>query len=381
LTRQLKIYVVDAFAHRAVSGYGMVARFIVAGLVGRGHDVRLMPGAQEWAALLPDEIAQLEALADGTFVRRADVVLHIGLPLMRRHYAQPSVLYTMNALGDIKPEWVDALSVWDALVVPSEFDRAVFARRFERVFVAPLGSNRSTFKPVTRWRPEGWNRFTFLFVGSYSFRKGVDLLLEAFLCEFSGDEPVEPLIQAPGAGQREEFDHCLELIRAHNPLGRVRLRGGTLSPAWMNRIYNRCDCVITLSRGEGWCMPLSEALLCGVPVIAPNSTAMAEYLDDSVAELLPVREIPATEAPGPFGSGMKAGYGFPGVTYYEPDGRAARKAMRLVYEEYPRALEKARAGRHRMLTTYTPGNTAQCIEAACTDLLQAGRESPEDRRD
>jgi glycosyltransferase involved in cell wall biosynthesis len=270
----------------------------------------------------------------------------------------------MNALGELKPEWVEALRVWDAIVVPSEFDRAVFARHFERVFVAPLGSESRTFKPVPAWRAEGGNRFTFLFVGSYSFRKGVDVLLAAFLSEFDGEEPVELLIQSPGAGQHEEFSHCLELIRTYNPMGRVRLRGAMLAPAWMNRLYNRCDCVVTLSRGEGWCMPLTEALLCGIPVIAPNSTAMGEYLDGSVATMVPVRELPAADAPGLFADNLRTPYGFPGVTYYEPDVNAARAAMRSVYEAYPQALEKARAGRERMLTNYSRTDTAAAIETA-----------------
>ena len=70
------------------------------------------------------------------------------------------------------------------------------------------------------------------------------------------------------------------------------------SAIWPNRLSQMPTLTaMSQSRGEGWCMPLSEALLCGLPVIAPASTAMAEYLDQSVAELIPVHATAAADAP------------------------------------------------------------------------------------
>jgi len=215
--------------------------------------------------------------------------------------------------------------------------------------------------------------FVFLYVGSYSFRKGVDLLLEAFLTEFSAEEPVELRLQCPGAGRGEEFNHCLESIQRLRPQGRVRLNASERSPESMNVLYNESDCVVTLSRGEGWCMPLTEALLCEVPVIAPRSTGMAEYLDDSIAELLPTRELPAQEASGAFAGTFATVYGKPGITYHEPDVAAARAAMRRVYEQPDAAREKARAGRRRILTRFSWESAARGVEQACLSLLDASR--------
>jgi glycosyltransferase involved in cell wall biosynthesis len=137
----------------------------------------------------------------------------------------------------------------------------------------------------------------------------------------------------------------------------------------MNRIYNQTDCVITLSRGEGWCMPLTEALLCCLPVIAPRSTAMGEYLDETVAEMVTTRELPADQAPGEFASGFVKQYGFPGVTYYEPYVAEARAAMRRVFTDHAGAVEKARQGRERVRTQYSWENAARQVEEACRELL------------
>jgi glycosyltransferase involved in cell wall biosynthesis len=296
-------------------------------------------------------------------------VLQVRTPPNCSPFAKPTLIYTQNALGGLPPEWVQALSTADGIVVPSEFDRAVFARHFPRVYVAGQSADASVFKPLPQERAQAPETFGFLYVGSYSFRKGVDLLLEAFLTEFSADEPVELRLQCPGAGRSDEFNHCLRTIQRLNPHGRVRLSAAEHSPEWMNRLYNRSDCVITLSRGEGWCLPLSEALLCEVPVIAPHSTGMAEYLDESTAELLPTRELPAAAAKDPFAGTFAMVYNHPEITYNEPDVSAARAAMRCVYEHHPAAREKARAGRELILTRHSWEDAVRGVEQACVSLL------------
>jgi glycosyltransferase involved in cell wall biosynthesis len=303
-------------------------------------------------------------------------VLQVRSPPRCSPFTKPTLIYTQNALGGLPPEWIEALSAADGIVVPSEFDRAVFARHFPRVYVAGQSADASIFRPLPQERARGPETFSFLYVGSYSFRKGVDLLLEAFLTEFAAEEPVELRLQCPGAGQGEEFNHCLNTIQRLNPKGKVRLSAGERSPEWMNRLYNQSDCVITLSRGEGWCLPLTEALLCEVPVIAPRSTGMAEYLDDAIAELISTRELPADRAPYPFGGTFAAVYNHPGIAYYQPSVAEARAAMRRVYEDHAPAREKARAGRRRILTTFSWARAVREVERACQSLLADMPASP-----
>ncbi len=40
---------------------------------------------------------------------------------------------------------------------------------------------------------------------------------------------------------------------------------------------------VNTSHGEGQCLPLMEFMSCGVPAIAPASTALADYIDEDVA--------------------------------------------------------------------------------------------------
>jgi hypothetical protein len=96
---------------------------------------------------------------------------------------------------------------------------------------------------------------------------------------------------------------------------------------------------------------------------------MGEYLDDTIADLIPVREHEAAALTEPFGLGFAGAYGYPGITYYEPDIGEARRAMRRVYTDYPSAKSRARAGRQRVLTDISWETAIGDIEQACESLM------------
>jgi glycosyltransferase involved in cell wall biosynthesis len=369
----MKVAIMDGLRHTNLSGYGMLCRSIIFGFDDLGHDVYVHPhGDRQWGKIEAGARDRLEALPELASFDEVDLVLHIGTPNSVRSYPKPTVIYTQNALGDLTEEWVDALDEVDACIVPSEFDRRVFERYLERVYVAQQSSDSLLFRPRPAWKEQGAETglFTFLFVGSYSFRKGIDLLLEAFLAEFDAEEKVELLIQAPDAGTGV-FNHLLSYIQRINPTGRIRLQGNSLSPEWMCRLYNESQCMVTLSRGEGWGMPITEALLCETPVIAPDSTAMGEYLNDDIAYLVPVREREISKIEDPFGAGFVEVYGKPGNTCFDPDVAVAREQMRAVFEDYETAKSKAARGREVIERDVSWRNAVEDIERACMDFLES----------
>jgi glycosyltransferase involved in cell wall biosynthesis len=368
----LAIFVADGLRHRQLSGYGALARNLILGLSAIGHDIRLRASERAWESIEQGARERLLALpqVDRESRELADLVLQIRSPPRCSAFAKPTLIYTQNALGDLPPEWIAALEQADGVIVPSEFDRRVFARHLPKVFVAGQSADAMVFKPDATARAEAApERFSFLYVGSYSFRKGVDLLLEAFLREFSPQEPVELLLHCPGASRKDQLDHFQDTVGRFASHSGVHLSAEERSPEEMCRLYNQSDCVVTLSRGEGWCLPLAEALLCETPVVAPRSTGMVEYLDDSIAELVATRELPASEARSPFAGTFSTVYDHPGVTYYEPSLEQAQGAMRRVYEDRGAASMKAQLGRERILNRFSWSQAVRDVEHACFSLL------------
>jgi glycosyltransferase involved in cell wall biosynthesis len=52
-------------------------------------------------------------------------------------------------------------------------------------------------------------------------------------------------------------------------------------PDTMNGIYNMADMFLTTHLGEGWGLTVTEAMACGVPVIAPRNTSMPQQLGEN----------------------------------------------------------------------------------------------------
>jgi glycosyltransferase involved in cell wall biosynthesis len=61
----------------------------------------------------------------------------------------------------------------------------------------------------------------------------------------------------------------------------------------LNQIYNTFDVYMTTHLGEGWGLSITEAMTCGIPVIAPNNTTTPEILgsDGDRGYIYPCKEV------------------------------------------------------------------------------------------
>ena len=64
---------------------------------------------------------------------------------------------------------------------------------------------------------------------------------------------------------------------------RVVVMHGYLDDPQYARLYGAASFYVNASRCEGLCLPLMEFMASGKPVIAPNHTAMQDYIDETVA--------------------------------------------------------------------------------------------------
>ena len=270
-------------------------------------------------------------------------------------YPIPTIIYTQHALSSLPPQWVTNLEKTDAIIVPGEFDRIVFSKHFDDVHVCPQHVDERVFRPIERWRSEGVDAFTFAFVGSYGYRKGVNHIWEAFRRAFPepDDSPVHLALHCFQGANGNNMSHLINGARSLPAHIGLTVTTGTLTTPWMNRYYNRVDAVFTFSRGEGWCMPLHEGLLCGKPVIAPDSTAMGEALPESGVRRVSVHETPIASTTNPFGASMRRAYGVDGAVQWDVDLDDAAQALRDVRDSAEAYREGAAKGAEFIRKTYS----------------------------
>jgi hypothetical protein len=130
--------------------------------------------------------------------------------------------------------------------------------------------------------------FRYLFVGGAIHRKGIDLLLTAFARAFRPADGVGLVIKEMGSksfyrGQTAEGEAAALRDRGYA----VELIGRALSEAEMARLCSACDCLVQPFRGEGFCLPAVEAMVCGLPVIVTGAGPALDYANDQTAYLIP----------------------------------------------------------------------------------------------
>ncbi len=282
-------------------------------------------------------IEDFDSIRDDIPIKKCDVALCIRTPHKFRHLGIPTAIYTQNALGKLPNDWIDNLQQADAIFVPGQFDKNIFDNHFDNVHICPQHVDPRVFKHRPRYRPEGGEEFTFLFVGAWGYRKGCDLIVPAITKAFSGDLDTRIHLHCFAGFEKQMASNLIEGLSKAKRGPIVSTYFGNLNPNWMNRVYNRADAVFTLSRGEGWCMPLYEALLCHKPVIAPASTAMEEWLPKNGVRLIKTSKKKVCDIDSEFGTGFKKGYNVPENYFWEPDFKdtvAAFKDIKKNYEKY-----------------------------------------------
>ena len=354
--RVMRILIDDGCRYNRCSGYGQLSRTIVQALAHAGHECLLIPEKRLISDDLAIDVSQIPGVRFSDDRSICDLVLRVSPPVMSRHEGY-SILYTQNALSDLKKEWQRSIQNFNRIIVPSAFDKEVFQRYHEDVRICPQGVNSRLFKYVERYRPEREGHIQFLFVGSFSFRKGVDILFSVMseAARLFEDRTIGLSLFCPTGlnNSVHSINALLGFVRNAPQNLKLNIVNKEMSPRWMARIYNQHDAVITFSRGEGWCMPLHEALLSQKPVIAPDSTGMGECLPSGGVIRVPVQVRAIDDLEDPFAGSFVADYAGSGIQFFEPVHEDAVAAVVEMIENYSHYQSEAVEGRRFILDNYS----------------------------
>jgi glycosyltransferase involved in cell wall biosynthesis len=163
------------------------------------------------------------------------------------------------------------------------------------IVVAPLGVQLDRFTTTSSDDAhvraahglEGTAPYVF-FVGTVEPRKGLDVLLDAFGEVARGDSTIELWL----AGQSGWGESPIESAIATHPYRERIRRLGYVDDAVLGALYRGAEVVAYPSRGEGFGLPVLEAMACGAHVVTTRDTVMAEVAGDA-ASLVPVGDAAA----------------------------------------------------------------------------------------
>jgi starch synthase len=158
----------------------------------------------------------------------------------------------------------------DAITVPSEFARRSFLEMGispERIHKIPYGVNLKWFQKVAD-PPD--DRFSVLFVGQVSFRKGIPYLLEAF----SRLRHPNKTLKIIGAVQPE-----MKLFLNGKRYDRVEFLG-PVPQIRLRTVMSSSHVMVLPSIEEGLAYVQAQAMACGCPVISSTNTGAEDLFEN-----------------------------------------------------------------------------------------------------
>ncbi|MFT7533876.1 MAG: glycosyltransferase involved in cell wall biosynthesis, partial [Gammaproteobacteria bacterium] len=228
---------------------------------------------------------------------KAPVGLFLGIP-----YRIPEFFYQHNiTIGafvcefDRIPEhWVYICNRLDLVLVPSKFCRDAFANSGVKspLLVVPHGLEPA-YRPYSKKkRGDKLVFYNTFYSTSLNHRKSLEELVCGFLRAFEGRSDVV---------LRLRTDHSPALMNCQKSYdfgGLIDhdLLTATTSTENYARIFSEVHCTVHPSKSEGFGLVPFQSIACETPVIAPYSTGMADYLNESNSlQLRTGKPIPGSE--------------------------------------------------------------------------------------
>ena len=276
--------------------------------------------------------------------------------------------------GSIPSAWLEA---WrdriDDIWAYTRYVRDCYVRSgipSDRVHVVPIGVDVEKFHPDARPLPlKTHKRFKFLFVGGTIWRKGIDVLLKAYTAVFGANDDVCLVIKDLGSQSFYRDNPLRKTIPHHKATANepeIEYIDRTLDDEELAGLYAACDCLVHPYRGEGFGLPIVEAMASGLPVIVTGYGAATDFCGADTAFLIPARKVR--------GAGKLVGdlETVDKPWWAEPDLEALSKLLRFVVEHPAEAKARGKAARVHIESHFTWEHSARSIK----ERLQALSREP-----
>jgi glycosyltransferase involved in cell wall biosynthesis len=349
--------------YRGASGHDHHVREFVRHLSQRHIRIQLIDVPEWGPTRLPEQARDPWFDTLGAPVSATAAIHFCMPPQVRATDGLLNVNYTMFEASRIPSRWVQCNRRHDLVVLPTESSRSAWlAASFpdERIRLCPLGIDPDRFHPDVEPLPladrrglrVSERRTRVLNVSEFGPRKNVLALLRVWITVTTERDDAILIVKLHPLAPAQALTFMRDLDAVERAIGKGRPDAApvlfcdqVLADADMPRLFGAATHYWSMSHGEGWDQPMAEAAATGLRLLAPAHTGYRCYLDDSVAAMIPSRQVPAVVAGDPRATAL-----FAGATWWEPSEDAAAQALRVALSGADKGRPSARA---RMVERFT----------------------------
>jgi glycosyltransferase involved in cell wall biosynthesis/Tfp pilus assembly protein PilF len=350
----------------------LINRELCLKLIDKGYDISIVPYERHsFGPEVDDRFQKLSARFNKKLYKPADVhVRHQWPP----NFTPPSeghwVIIQPWEFGSLPREWVSHMSASvDEIWVPSHFVRHCFIQSgvpSDRVFVVPNGVDTKLFnRHNAKYKLKTKKKFRFLFVGGTILRKGIDILLNTYTRNFSIKDDVCLVIKDMG-GQSfymgQTAKDFVKRIQSEEGAPEIEYIDPNLSFRELAGLYRACDCLVHPYRGEGFGLPIAEAMASGCPVIVTGYGAALDFCPEDITYLIPAQAVQLANKH----IGDMETVDFPWLA--EPDEKELARLMRYVMDNREEAAAKGKECAAFIQSNFTWDHAAQSVMSRIRQL-------------
>ena len=240
----------------------------------------------------------------------------------------------------IPSSWVPYCNMMDEVWTPTEWDKKKLQDAGVKVpiFIIPQGIDPDYFHPsMAPMKTDAKEKFKFICNATWEPRKNLRQLIQDFTSEFSRNEDVCLIVKTMSSALAQPVKKEVEAIKAPREAAKVYIREDILPPEQIGCFYTMGSCFVLPTHGEGWGLPLFEALASGIPVITTGYGAPNEVLRDDKGKPFPGVHFVDWEE----GEAKTPYVYMDGNRWAMPKSEDLRAKMRFVFENYKEEKKKA----------------------------------------
>ena len=182
--------------------------------------------------------------------------------------------------------------------------------------------------------------FKFLHLSSGFPRKGLDVLLESYCREFNGNDDVSLIIKTAPNPHLDVAALVREFFEKHELPPEILVIQEDLSTGEILDLFKKSNALVNPTRGEGFGLPMAEAMALGIPTITTRYGGQSDFSSDETSWLVDY-EFEYSK------SHLKERRS----VWCNPDSDSLARRMREVYEAGPADIEKKTSKAKKFVTT------------------------------